>query len=1813
MSAGSWMDKNKWFLLGLAFLAVNTWGVLHYARPPAGKAMTSELVRFFPGDGDEIATNAVVAWEFSAPMATPEEINAWSERGPVRFKPAVDGRFRWTSAQRLEFRPAPGWAECTAYSATLALEPAGRAAPAPLTVAFHTPPLLWLAARQLNVTSERQVVLGLEFNSAVSRSDLAQRLIIQNEQGALLGWDCLGDVDAAQVLVQLKEPVVNDRLRFQLLKGLPGARGPLGLTETVAGEIKLTDVLAITDLHPESRSLEDGMIFFRTTLPIDLERAQAFVEVRPAVAFSLQGSPYYWHENEYALVGPFEPGRSYTVQFRAGMPAAEIATLPEDESWQLYFPDRPPALSFSAAGIYLSPQGAMQVPVESVNVPRFKVTVDQIYPNNLVQFALRTVDEYYYWSSMKYNLCRQVAEQDVSVTAPPSTVATTRLDLRKLLGAAPQGAYWLTVAADAPEYLSDQYLVVVSDIGVSAQVSAHDLLVWVNSLRTLAPGAGAEVKVYSRNNQELLAGLADSNGLVHFEADLTGDNAPFLVTVRQGDELTYLILEGTGVAWPGNTDGLPYLRAGYEACLFTDRGIYRPGETSRVEAVVRGVDNACPAPFPVELRVVRPDGKPRNTLPGMLSEFGRVSFDVAWADYDPVGRYDLALYTPSGSNQLGSTTVLVEEFVPPQIKVAITPPADRASPDAAPEFAVAADYLYGAPAAGNPVNATLRFVPRTFEPEQWPDYTFEDPDREFKPVTRDFGRRNLDAAGHAAFTAEVAATWRPASALEAIFEATVVEAGGRSVSAAGSCPVDVYPHYIGVAWGSEGAFVPVGTEKRVKLAVVTSDGQPAADVDTLEVEICAVTWATVLRKDSNGRYAYDSERQVQPIRHDRFTLRKGAAIFAFTPTQSGEQLIRFTDPATGVSAAQTFYAGASGQEWMPWSMETPDRVTMQLDKPAYLPGETAHLLLQAPFAGLALVTVLADRVLDYRVVLLEKNTAEVLLPVTTAYKPNVYCAVSLLRPARAEKNWSAHRAVGAIPLKVDMPETALGVAISAPGEIRPRTRLDIAVTVTNTVGAPVAAEVVVAAVDEGICLLTDFATPNPRDFFIGQRGLADWLYDLYALLMPEIADDLNATASAPGGSVGQLLKRRLNPVQARRFKPVALWSGVLRTDARGRATCSLDVPEFTGRLRLMAVAVARDRYGSAQQDVLVKRPLLVMTSLPRFLAPGDRCRMPVDVANNTGADGEALINVSVCGPLALGAPGAAQREDRLPLAAGARQTRYFDLLAPGDAGVATVVVQVALGAETFSEETELPVRPASAMSVRYGAGIVPPGGGADIVLPGGWLPGTAQYTLWASGLPVVSLGGGLDALLDYPYGCLEQTTSASFPLLYLQDLADQVRPGSMSPDQVQRYVMAGIYRVLSMQQDSGGFSFWPNTRDVYEWGSIYAAHFLVAAAQAGYEVPEARRAAALKYLRGLLARNTEPAGVTSPAWKRDMALRAYASYVLALAGQAEAGWLARLQEQQEHLGLDSRLHLVNALALAGHKRDALDQLSALGMAEGAAAEQQLSDTLASTARDTALLLSTWLDFDPDYPGIPALVKRLESLQRHGAWMTTQENAMALMALGKYCARLAVAARPFTARVSFPGRPAAVFDQKTGLHLTASDASLDQAAFTNEGPGTLYYGWSVEGVPLTAATPEADSQLRVRRSFLNAQGEPLATNVLRQGDLVVVEWELESASQVDNIVIEDLLPAGLEVENANLKTSALVPWAQQRATLAPRCVEQRDDRVLGFTGPFSGQGRYYYAARAVTPGAYVVPPLSAQCMYAPEIRSVHGRGELIVEK
>lgn len=1782
------------------FLAVLVVLLLALAVTTKGMAdSTVRLLRMEPGG--EVPTKTNLLFIFSSNVVPKSRVGKYMTSDQIKIRPEVPGKIRWETPSRLRFYPEVSLRPSTSYTVEFS-----KNLPGLLKKSLSGDGQLKFTTERFRVVdaninfifnpSRRKGLLlqaNVNFNFPVTKESLEKNLKLTfADTGKPIKFAVRMAGSGREAVITsglLQRSETARKVNFKILPTLRCAGGSIGLKEGYEKTLDFHERKAIEvyDVSVDADSSPNAIVI-RFSEPPDPEAIADFITVKPAAKYRLSVDG-----ETVSLRGDgLKPGLRYEVSVAKGLPSLNGKPLVRNSQDAVTFPDLEPSVSFTAPGRYLSSKGNLNIGLETVNISEVEVEIAKIYANNIATYLHQVNGDGRIYSYQMNRFGKVVEEQKISVKNVENEFVTTPLNLKEFINDKRRGIFQVSVCDPEHRWRSSSKVVIVTDLGILAKFGQDELVVWVNSLDTLAPKPGTRISLLSYNNQEIASGITDGLGLVR----LTGlgqtmkDFRSYLIVAENGDDLSFVNLEdGLINKTDFPVEGRPHLTDGYEAFLYTDRGVYRPGEGANLVAVVRGINMSIPPEFPVRLVVTGPDGMVFKEYLSNTKQDGVSEYKVELPDYARTGRYTAALYVAKES--IGSTAFNVEEFMPDRIKVetALNKESYRRGDTA--KIQVSGMNLFGPPATGRRVDVSVRLEGVVFSPPDYRSYSFGEPGKDFRVVEEVVGQSELDMQGQAEFDFGFPETVNPSGMIRAIFQATVTEDGGRAVSSYKAAEFHPRQAYIGLRPQGDD-YAKVGEAYTVNLVEVDPQGKPLGDVE-LEAELYSVTWNSIYRRDSDGHYTYHSEREEEKIGTTKVTLTNGKGDYIHRPADWGCYKLVFIDRKTGARSSYEFYA--SGWGYAPWAMDHPDRIELDMNKKIYHPGETALVQIKAPFSGRALVTVERDKVYDMQVVELKDNTGIISIRVRENYKPNVYVSVHLIRNIKQLDKRAPARAFGTIPLMVDCSRNKMDLTIQAPEEMRPGRPLEVVVQASAGGGETY---LTLAAVDEGILQLTDYKTPELMDFFYGKRSLGIETYDLYGMLLPEVKPVQLAEGTGGDDNMEGVRRRNLNPVSARRVKPVSLWSGLVKLDENGKSKIKLDVPAFNGTLRLMAVAMSGDSFGSATEKVLVREPVVLTSTFPRFVAPGDRFVIPVSVFNGTGSDGPVELTLSAKGPVSIDG----HDQKRFDVEDKKERVAHFAVIAGESSGKCEFTLEAKLSGVTVLEKTELAVRPPQPQTIQTFTGAINANDPLTLDLRQQWLDGTAHVSLTMASLPGLKYAGGLKYLLGYPYGCVEQTTSKVFPLLYFDDLAKATNPDLFPEGKAERYVNQGIDKICAMQLRSGGFAYWPGTDWNSVWGSIYAANFLVEARKAGYVVPDRIYDRSMDYLGELARQRTES------DW--ELQQRVYALYVLSLAGKAQTSNMAYIKNQRlKDLTPDAQAQLAAAYFYAGERKIARELLPNTFAPAGMRREK--GGNLNSSIRTDAIILSVLADIDSTNAAVPKLAKSLTDQAQAGRWGTTQENAFAFMALGKIYKKQANTS--YTGEVLVDGKTIATFDSKSPKQLTDARLGQGQVTVRTKGNGICYYYAETGGVSLTPV-PNTDNGITVRREYFDRYGRRVDLNRIKQGDLLVARVMIKTVERnVDHVAIIDLLPTGLEIENPRLATSAKVDWLDEKQ-FEPTYIDIRDDRILLFANFDEAGTRYfYYTVRAVSCGSFVVPPIKAECMYEPEVTSLASGGKMSIEK
>jgi hypothetical protein len=1520
----------------------------------------------------------------------------------------------------------------------------------------------------------------------------------------------------------------------------------------------------------------------------------------PYLALAGTDKPALTSEDKQLCVEGLKHGERYNINLRAGLPSTVKETLPKSAEFNIYVRDRKPLVRFTGRAYVLPRTGQRGIPLVSVNTPTVSVQVFRIGDRNLINTV---VDSDFQRTLSRYQLDDLGTQRGAKVwsgeldTAQAALNAdvTTAFAVDQVLGDLQPGVYVMTAAPKGPVANSDDdgqlatQWFIVSDLGLTAFSGNDGIHVFVNSLASTDPTAKAEVRLIARNNEILATRKTDESGHVLFEAGLArgeGGLSPALLTVT-GEKADYAFLSLKSNAFDLSDRGVSgrVVPAGADAFVYAERGVYRGSETVHLTALLRDGQGNAIVGGPMTLVVERPDGVEfRRAVLSDQGAGGR-SLSVALNSAVPTGTWRVRAFTDPKGASIGETTFMVEDYIPDRIEFDISSKDKQIKADAPVELKVDGRFLYGAPASGLALEGDLLVAPAAGRPG-FPGYQFGVADAETTSNERTPLESLPEADDNGSATFPVSLPKPPSSTRpqEAQIFIRMREAGGRAVERKLVLPVAPQNPMIGVKPLFADKNVAEGDVAKFEVAFVDPDGK-ALTRGGLRYEL--------LKIESRYQwYRQNSSWDYEPVKS---TKRIADGDVAVAPDKPGQLSFQ---PETGRYRLDVKTADADGpitsvQFDVGWysdgSADTPDLLESSVDKPEYASGENMTVTVNARTAGLLTVNVLGDRLLTTQSVAVKQGSSQVKIPVGKDWGSGAYVVTTLRRPLDAAAQRMPGRAIGVQWVSIDKKARTLQVALSPPALVRPSTTLKLPIKLGG-LNPGEDAKIVVAAVDVGILNLTNYKPPAPDDYYLGQRRMTSEIRDLYGQLIDGMQGTRGQIRS--GGDAAGAELQGSPPTQ----KPLALYSGIVTVGADGTAEISFDIPEFAGTARVMAVAWTATKVGRANVDVTVRDPVVLTTTLPRFLRNGDRGTMAFDLDNVEGAAGDFTIKVTSTGPVKLSGPASTT----MKLAAKQRGSASLAVEA-GGAGLATLDVAISgPNGLTLARHYALDVRPANQTLARRSIRTLAKQESLTLTADmfADLVPGTGGVSLSVSQSTALDAATILKALDRYPFGCSEQITSRALPLLYVNDLAAGAHLAMDTS--VDERIKGAIDRLLARQGSNGSFGLWSTGGDD-AWLDAYVTDFLTRAREKNFVVPDVAFRSALDRIRNAVVNAEEP----EKDGGRNLA---YGLYVLARNGAAPIGDLRYLADTKlDKLATPiAKSQLAAALALVGDRARA-ERVYAV--AAGDLAPKPLIQfgriDYGSALRDAAALVSLASEGNAPKATLSTAVQRVEAARGLSPYTSTQENAWLVLA-----AR-ALAKETMSLDINGSAVKTAVY-----RNYKADEMRGQPVKIANTGDSPVQAVVTVSGSPVTPE-PAASNGFKIERNYFTLGGEPADITKAKQNDrFAVVLTVTEPKPEYAHVMIADYLPAGLEIDNPHLVSSGdsgTLDWIENGQE--PVNTEFRDDRFTAAIDRGTEDKAVFtvaYIVRAVSPGKYVLPQAIVEDMYNPSRYGRTGTGTIEVK-
>lgn len=1556
------------------------------------------------------------------------------------------------------------------------------------------------------------------------------------------------------------------------------------------------------------------------------------------------------------LGGDFELHTDIHVEIAPGIRANEPFVLAESHSCTVQFEEIPARLYFEEFQTHQLSSGSRKFHLVAVNTPRIRLSAKLFQPDTA---ALATEHYQKYLAGRNYRdptesygrldpdefpgrtILTRILEVPDNVDEP-STVA---LDWDEILGAGASGVVLLTAESldnSDRDSVGVQALVQVTDLAMLWKQARNQIMVHVFSMQTGKALPGADVLLLDNDGDPVLSGETDAQGIAILPIGSEEPGIHSIVVSRGEDIHTEFIGRGQheialyrfGIPYRDPRDTHESER---EVMFFSDRPVYKPGETVHLKAILRERDNqALVIPSPVEgtLRLFDGRGRILQSKVVSISPAGSLASDFA-LPAEKIGGFRAELSLPAGERTWKTTHYFqVQEYQPNAFEIAVQTPRDPVGSETE-ALEISAQYYMGKPLSAAKLHWSIQAEDTGFAPAGFEHFSFCTSNLPYQLERRGesvatHGTMDLTLEGTATVMPEISLNVKAPQPRSASVLCEITDLNQQTVSNRASFTIHSSSFYLGLK--SPEPVTRVGDPIPLDIVAVGRDGKPWSEPVTARVTVSRIIWQTNAVVAAGGARTYRTtprfERVLETTVHSHSVGKYGKSWLLaetdepspdFIPNEPGTYLVEVDardDAARDVLTASSFHVYGEGE--LAWDYRDRFRVELLPDRERYAPGDTAAILVKTPIEGRALVTVETDKVLRTYEADLKGNAPTVRVPVQKGDGPNVFVSVTILRGAddsTREIKRPAYR-MGFCQLDVAQPESTLKIAIlpiespsnptgeiSGTNRVQPGEEVCVTAEITDWQGQPAnGAEVTLYAVDEGVLSLMGYETPDPLAFFNRPRPLRVATGLTLPALMSE--DPADRQFSNKGFVIGDGGPMEMDAIR-KNFVACAYWNASHIADPNGRVQARFIAPDSLTRYRVIAVAHLGSRqFGSAESAFEISKPIMLQPSLPRFARIGDTLAARAVVHNQTDADGMAEIRLELDSH-ATPRDAAAALVRTIPL--GAHKSVALDFPVqfekPGKAVWKWTARFVGGKDAAFRDlvQSELEVGHPAPLRREIHFGRVEGKKSGDLLtkVSPELLEGTGYIRVSVSNSRLIELWEPAQRLFRYPYGCVEQTTSSMLPwVVFYRDR--NALPGIGKTDaEFEEAISRGVNRLFTMQTSSGGFGYWPGATEPMLWGSAYGGLGVVLAKRAGASVPEADLNRLLDWISAQLRTHDED-GFDGHYGGRGPSDRCLALYTLALAGRAEAAYHEQMFAQRERLSRENRALLALAILEGNGSREMAEKLlSTDGSPEN-------PNAFYAASRERAIELLAWSRLAPDSPNVDILAAELFGSRTDGGWRTTQGNAWPLIALTDYLKYVEGGNAKAAGEIVWRGeRRAFRFDGPGSSFETlfeyepGSDSSPMLVNLT-EGE-KLFTEVNVEAWPQKASQVRQDRGYAIARRYAQIRDDgtlaPLGDP--KVGDRVLVTLQIEARRSALYVAVDDALPANLEAVNPVFKSretgaeSLAANWVSDHSEL-------RDDRAVFFCDSLeSGRYTIRYLARVKAAGSAIAPPAKIEEMYHPD--------------
>ncbi|HWR32451.1 MAG TPA: MG2 domain-containing protein, partial [Chitinophagaceae bacterium] len=1197
----------------------------------------------------EVSQLENLIFRFSHSLATDSMLNAWDSTDYISFEPKIPGRFRWQSPDELVFSPAQPLNPATTYkakvkSAVLKYSKYNSVKNGD-KISFHTPDLtldniqtIWIGESGTSAVPQ----VDLFFNYRVNPEDLKDKLKVEVD-GKTAEFSLITVSTDNKISFRISGLKSEDKdidAKITITKGLKPERGNTSTANNINSSMTIPSpyVLTIQNVESEYDGME-GVVKVTTSQQLSGESIKPFLKLDPDLAYTVETNDYGFTLRS----DKFDVEKSYALMITKGLRGKIGGVMKEDYNGGVAFGELEAGISFTnSKAVYLSKKGGQNIEVAITNVPKVKVIISKIYENNIL-LAQRygyspketssgpdyaSYDEgyegdYYYdsYGGGDAMLGDVIYQNEIDTRSLPKSGGGRVLNFSQFEDRLSdfKGMYHVVIRSSEDYWVKDSRFISLSDLGLIAKEGLDKIYVFTNSIKSADAVSGVNVSVYSTNNQLIGTASTNSDGVAevaYSKKDFSGFK-PAMIIAKTADDFNYLPFNNTRVNTSRfDVGGKRNNPSGFDAFVYAERDVYRPGEKINFSIIVRDAQWKNPGDVPLKMKFLMPNGKELKSFRKSLNEEGSVEGSIEIATTAITGSYTLEVYT-STDVLLASKNFSVEEFVPDRIRVNAKLDKSFLRPGETSTLSINAMNFFGPPAANRNYETEIQVKQKYFSPEKFDGYDFSLANQNTF-FDKEVKEGATDASGNAIIEYVVPETYANMGALQTSFYTTVFDETGRPVSRASKIDVFTQDVFFGIKqdWFY---YYPLNQPVKFNLAAVNKDGN--ATSAAARVEVIKHEYRTVLTR-SGSYFRYESQKEDKLMIEQQITVGSNT-VYTYVPRSPGDYEVKVYHPGANNYVSRSFYSyGGWGGNNTSFEVNNEGNINIDIDKKSYTTGESVQAHFTTPFSGRMLVTMETDHVISHQYVEVSNRDATVDLKLTSDAVPNVYITATLIKPHEVS-DIPLTVAHGFKNVTVEEKSRKIPVEVVAAKTVRSKTHQKV------TVKAAAGSFVTLSAVDNGVLQISDFKTPDPYDYFYQKKALQVSAFDLYPLLFAEVRARLSST----GGDGEMSMEKRMNPMPAKRIKVVSYWGGIKKANSSGEATFEFDIPQFSGELRLMAVSYKGQSFGAADNTMTVADPIVVSTALPRFLSPGDTVYVPVTLTNTTDKTANVTASINVEGPV----------------------------------------------------------------------------------------------------------------------------------------------------------------------------------------------------------------------------------------------------------------------------------------------------------------------------------------------------------------------------------------------------------------------------------------------------------------------------------------------------------------------------------------------------------------------------------------------------